>query len=251
MQEHPYFVRDKVVVLAHRGFTPPAENTEGAIQHAVAAGADIIETDVHSSKDGVAVLCHDSDLVRIAGVSSKVSELSWDELRKLKLKDGSTLLSLQDALRIFPQTKFNIDIKDTAAIDGTVQAIELNHAHNRVLVSSFSNKTRKAALKSFTKPVATSASASVVISTWFLFKLGVKDFSMYLLGIGALQIPTSLFGIKLDNPKFIHRVSSSGTQIHFWTINEASEMQRLVKLGANGIVTDNTSLAIEALGTTS
>jgi len=180
-----------------------------------------------------------------------VSELSWDELRKLKLKDGSTLLSLQDALRIFPQTKFNIDIKDTAAIDGTVQAIELSHAHNRVLVSSFSNKTRKAALRLLTQPVATSASASVVISTWLLFKLGVKDFSKHLLGIGALQIPTSLFGIKLDNPKFIHRVTSSGTQIHFWTINEASEIQRLVKLGANGIVTDNTSLAIEALGKTS
>ena len=251
MQEHPYFVTDKVVVLAHRGFTPPAENTEGAIEHAVAAGADIIETDVHGSKDGIAVLSHDPDLVRIAGISSKVSELSWDELRNLKLKDGSTLLSLQDALRIFPQTKFNIDIKDSSAIEGTVQAIEQNNAHERVLVSSFSNKTRKAALKCFTKPVATSASATVVISTWLLFKLGINDLSRHLSGIGALQIPTSLFGIKLDNPKFIHKVSSTGTQIHFWTINEASEIQRLVKLGAHGIVTDNTSLAIEALGKTS
>lgn len=251
MQGHPFFVKDRVVVLAHRGFTPPTENTLGAIQHAIASGADIIETDVHSSKDGIAVLIHDSDLMRIAGVSANVKDLNWEELQQITLSDGSFLLSLSDALAAFPTMKFNIDVKDRAAIQGTVKAIESNKAHERVLVSSFSNKRRKDSLKMLKKPVATSASASVVISTWLLFKLGFKDLSRHLSGIGALQIPISLYGIKLDSPKFIKLVNSTGTQLHYWTINDPVEMRRLVELGAQGIVTDNTSLAIEALGKTS
>lgn len=251
MQEHPYFVKGSVVVLAHRGFTPPAENTLGAFEHAVASGADIIETDVQTTKDGVAVLLHDPDLSRVAGIDSKVSELSWSELTKIQLLDGSSIPSLAEALERLPNTKFNLDIKDPLAIKGTVAAIEAAKAHDRVLVSSFSNKTRKTALGLFSKPVATSASASVVIGTWLLFKLGKKNLTKQLSNIGALQIPTALFGIKLDNPKFISAVIASGTQIHFWTINETSEIHRLVRLGASGIVTDNTALAIEALGKTS
>jgi len=251
MQEHPFFVKGKVVILAHRGFTPPQENTLGAFERAISFGADIVETDIHCSKDGIAVLCHDADLFRIAGIKAKLKELTWDELSQVELNDGSKLASLSEALLKFPKTKFNLDIKDHKAIASTVAAIEFAKAYDRVLVSSFSNKTRKKALSLFSRPVATSASSSTVITSWILFKLGKKDLSRELTGIGALQIPLSSFGMKLDNPKFIRVILASGTQLHYWTINDYSEMRRLIALGANGIVTDNTSLAIEALGKTS
>ncbi len=251
MQEHPFFTKDQVMILAHRGFTPPEENTLGAFEHAISAGAQVIETDVQATKDGVAVLVHDDDLKRVAGINKKIKDFSLQELEQLNLLDGSKILSLASALSAFPKTKFNLDIKDRNAINGTVSSIEQAKAHDRVLVSSFSNRTRKRSVAKFTTPVATSASASVVISTWLLVVLGKTDLHKHLLGIGALQIPRTMFGIRLDTAKFISSVTKTGTQIHYWTINESKEMKELVALGANGIVTDNTSLAIEALGKTS
>lgn len=230
-----------MVVFAHRGFTPPFENSIGAFERALDAGADYIETDVRATKDGIAVLCHDQELTRIAGVKKEIAELNLSEL--IEILQVPTLL---EALNKFPTAKFNIDIKETRAIDSTVSAIETAQAHHRVLVSSFSNSIRVSALSKFTKPVATSASSSIVIKVWLRSFFGLK-LDHILSGIGALQVPTSRFGMKFDSKRFISSVSNTGTQIHFWTINQADQMRRLVALGAHGIITDKTDLAVKTL----
>ena len=61
-----YLAGDYPRVIAHRGFPlDHAENTLGAFQAALDAGADILETDVHLSKDGVVVVAHDPDLLQL------------------------------------------------------------------------------------------------------------------------------------------------------------------------------------------
>jgi len=241
MQNHPYFIRDKVVVLAHRGFTPPTENTLAAFQNALDAGADYIETDTRSTLDGHAVLFHDEDLSRQTGSKIKVSQHTLAELRQ-----HIAINTLDEALRAFPNARFNVDIKDNSAIQPTVKAIEDNNCHDRVLVSSFSNKRRLKALAELSQEVATSASGSIVIKVWVRTKLGL-ELPKLLTGIGALQIPISTYGMKFDSERFIKAVSDTGTLIHYWTINDASQMRRLVQLGAHGIVTDNTALAVVTL----
>ncbi|NDE88792.1 MAG: glycerophosphodiester phosphodiesterase [Micrococcales bacterium] len=241
MQNHPYFIKAKPVVLAHRGFTPPVENTLGAFQHGLGAGADYLETDVRATADGIAVLVHDADLVRLTGSKKRISELTHDEL-----KGQIEVATLLDALEKFPMAKFNLDIKADDAIRPTVQAIEFAKAHERVLVSSFSNKRRTSAIALLTKPVATSASGSIVFRAWLMNLFGIKLDGL-LAEIGALQIPIGSYGMRFDRKRFIQSVSDTGTLIHFWTINDESEMRRLVALGAHGIVTDKTDLAVKTL----
>ena len=280
MQKHPYFSNSKVVVLAHRGGTLPTENTIEAFRIAIDAGADIIETDIRATKDGIAVLFHDELIERVVdwefgrqyeeifeesahkwdemangmnhlgkAKGPVVQEFTFDQLKAFRLRGGTRVTSLEEALVEFPKMKFNIDIKAKSAIPDLVATIEKLKAHDRVLVSSFSNKRRLLALRQFTKPVATSASASTVIKIWALVALRAPQSSINkaLHNIGALQIPRKQLFLKLDSKRFIHSILSSGTQIHYWTINSPEEMLELTRLGANGIVTDVPELAVRTL----
>lgn len=247
MQDHPYFLSTGVALLAHRGFTPPTENTFESIQRAIDAGAEYIETDVRCTSDGHAVLFHDEDLKRLTGSDEKVSSLSLHDFKNLHFKMGGTPTTLIEALEKFPKMKFNLDIKDPLAVNPTVRAIEAHSAHHRVLISSFSERTRLKALSLLSKPVATSASASIVLKVRFRAVLGLGITNL-LKNIGAMQVPASMYGIRFDTKRFIRQVSKTGTLIHFWTINDEKSIKRLLARGAAGIVTDNTELAGRILG---
>lgn len=241
-----YFAPAKPRLFAHRGLALPLnidENTIPAFQAALENGATHLESDTQSTKDGHAVLLHDSDLRRVAGIDAAISELTLEEIKKIRLANNGVIPTLFEALKHFPTAYFNLDIKTKIAIDPTIRAIEDAKAHNRVLVSSFSNPTRKSALKKFSQPVATSASASVALAAWLshtvFFGLG---FQAIIANVDALQVPTSLGIVDFSKKSFIDRVKRHQTEIHFWTINDPNEMKKLIDAGADGIVSDRVDL---------
>ena len=249
MQDHEYFNVDGLVVLAHRGGSMFTENTIEAFKASEQAGVFSIETDVRTTKDGVAILFHDADLFRVAGIHKKISETNFSDIQNIELIGGGRVPTLVQALQALPLMRFNLDIKDQQSVEPTASAIEVTNSHQRVLVSSFSEKRRVATLGLISKPVATSASSSIVISLWLFHVLHLpqKLIERKLRGIGALQIPRSMYGVKLDSPSFIAKIRRTGTQLHYWTINNPQEMLELTRLGATGIVSDVSELAVETL----
>lgn len=233
--------------FAHRGLSEHAsnidENSMAAIEAAIAAGATHVESDTHATKDGHAVLFHDSDLNRVAGIPRQIAELSLSELSSITLNHGSQIPTLGDVLAGFPDLFLNLDIKSQHAIAPTVTEIERHAAHDRVLISSFSESRRKKALALLSKPVATSASMNKVITAWlshsFFFGIGFRQITK---DIDAFQIPTAKGPIRLATPGFIRRAKASDTEVHFWTINDPEQMRQLLELGADGIVTDRVDL---------
>ena len=132
-------------ILAHRGFAVAApENTLLAFEHAVQLGVDYLETDVHASADGEAMLSHDPGLLRLTGRDIPLRQLTAAQLRGVDLGQGQGYASLADALHAFPQARFNIDVKSADAIAGTVRAVREAKAEDRVLVTSFSDARRLA-----------------------------------------------------------------------------------------------------------
>lgn len=79
----------KVFVVAHRGdWRNAPENSLQAFQNCIDMGVDMIELDVHMSKDSVLFLMHDNTVDRTTNGHGKVSELTSEELKKLRLKAG-------------------------------------------------------------------------------------------------------------------------------------------------------------------
>ena len=237
-------------IFAHRGSTEGGaeENSLEAFQFAVDSGVRYLETDIRTTLDGHAVLFHDATLLRLIGDNSKLAKLPLHSLQS-KLHDAglSRALTISEALERFPVSRFNIDLKDEKAVDPVVDAIKATKSENRVLISSFSRKRRMKALAKL-PAVATSADSQTFLTIWLSWRFGIIGLSKRLLSsVDALQIPTHYGSLRFDDSRFITFCVNSGVEVHFWTINETSEVARLRGLGASGIVTDKGKLIVEFL----
>jgi glycerophosphoryl diester phosphodiesterase len=241
-----YFAATRSHLLAHRGLSQHRsdidENSLAAFEEALEHGATHIESDVHATKDGVAVLFHDDDLERVAGLPLKISEITFTELTEIPLIHGSKVPSLQQVLERFPELKLNLDVKSEAGCEATAKVINQRKAHNRVLISSFSRARKLATVKLLTKPCATSSSSIEVLGLWLCNLMFGIGFSVIAKNFDAIQIPRSFGFLRLDTPGFIARARRCGLEVHFWTVNDPAEGKLLIDLGATGIVSDRVDL---------
>ena len=235
-------------IFAHRGLATDApENTLLAFAAALALGITHLETDVHASLDGIAVISHDADLARNAGIMGRIDELSFAELQKVDLGHGQNYPSLQEALMAFPEARFNIDLKSDAAVAPAVDAIRRAHATRRVLVTSFDNARRLRAVR-LLPGVASSASAVPFAAALVAVTLGIVPLARHLLrGVQAAQVPERMWGVRVVSPRSVRLLKRAGVEVHVWTINDPADMRRLLDLGVDGLVTDRADLALEVI----
>ena len=241
-----YFDTARPHLLAHRGLNQHQngidENSIAAFEQALKFGATHIESDVHATKDGVAVLFHDDDLERVAGLPLKISELTFAELSEIKLANGSKVPSLREVLQHFPSLRLNLDVKARAGCEATAKVLNEFRAFDRVLVSSFSRGRKIQTLRLLDAKVATSAASTEVLGLWITHKLFGLGFGVIAKNFDAIQIPRSFGLIHLDTESFIKRARKHGLEVHFWTVNDPKEGKALIALGATGIVSDRVDL---------
>lgn len=237
-------------VLAHRGLAIDApENTLLAFAKAVELGVTHLETDVHGSADGVAMISHDPDLTRLVGRKTRVEQLSARDLRGIDLGHGQGFCSLADALDAFPDARFNIDIKASTAIVPTISAIRDARATDRVLIGSFSPGRRLAVVRQL-PGVATSISSrgAIVAVSAARTPGGQATVRRVLRDVGAVQFPLSILRMPTMTARTIAAFHAAGVEVHAWTINDETTMEHLLDLGVDGLVTDRADLAIGVLG---
>ncbi|ACZ30720.1 glycerophosphoryl diester phosphodiesterase [Xylanimonas cellulosilytica DSM 15894] len=261
---HPYFDttlpdgRRGVAALAHRGFARPGgvdsglENSMAAFAAAVELGYRYVETDAHGTSDGVAVALHDESLDRTTDARGKVSELPWSVVRTARIGGVEPVPSLEDVLATWPAVFVNIDVKAASGIDPIAQAIERTAAHDRVCVTSFSTARRRATLARLSRPVATSAGTSEVVGFLAGARLRVPALAARALRrVDALQVPEAQkagpLHLTVVDATTVAAAHAAGRQVHVWTPNARTEMERLVDLGVDGIVTDRADLLKEVL----
>ncbi len=238
--DHPYFAGSTPRVFAHRGLHLNApENTAGSFRAAIAAGATFIETDVVGSKDGFAIISHDTTLDRISTRTGRVSDHTAAELADIDL-GGEGFLTLVQAFEQFPTARFNIDVKDETAIDGVVRAVTDAEALDRVLITSFSAQRRRATMTRL-PGVASSPSATEFLVIAAAAAVGLTP---PLPLVHALQIPERANGITFVTEQMVDRYHRAGLEVHVWTVNDEATMRRLLELGVDGIVTDRADIAL-------
>lgn len=230
-------------VIAHRGLALDApENTLLAFLRALSAGATHLETDIHVSADGVAVIAHDPDLGRVAGRDVQVSQLTMPELRRIELGHGQGFCSLAEALDAFPEARFNIDVKDARASAPAVDAIRAARAEDRVLITSFSPDRRHAVADAL-PGIASSPAVREFVPALVGAKLGLARLvRRSLRGFVAVQVPERRGPVRIVTARTVERFHAAGVEVHVWTVNDPHEMMRLLDLGVDGIVTDRCDL---------
>ncbi|MFN3937933.1 MAG: glycerophosphodiester phosphodiesterase [Gemmobacter sp.] len=241
---HPFLDHPLPIAFAHRGGGLEAEeNTLAAFRHAAALGYRHFETDVQVSRDGVAVIFHDDTLDRIAGRPERVDALDWAELRDVRTKAGNGLLRLDEMLDAFPGHFMNLEAKSDAAVQPIADAIRRAGALDRVCAGSFEAR-RTAELRRILGPgLCWSPAHGGVLSIWLAgFGLPVPR-----PGFRVVQVPPLHFGIPVVTSRFVAAARARGVHVHVWTVDERAEMERLIDLGVDGIMTDRPTVLKEVL----
>lgn len=237
------------MVLAHRGGAGEApENTREAIERALALGVRVLETDVRHTLDGEAVLAHDVTLSRRFGDPRDISDVTWDELATMRDHDGAAPVRLVDILGDYPDLVVNVDCKTDEVVSPTLRAVRTSRAVRRVCLTAFSAR-RVALIARITgeRAMVGMGMADVArLLTWA--SLPPRAAAPLLRGVGAsraVQVPLTFRGVPVVTPRFLQAAHDAGHVVHVWTIDAPDEMDRLLDLGVDGIVTDVPSLAVD------
>jgi glycerophosphoryl diester phosphodiesterase len=225
------------LAFAHRGGAAGGlENTMAAFARAVKAGYRYVETDVHATADGVLVAFHDPWLNRVTDRSGRIGALPWSEVRRARVGGKEPIPLLADVLTEWPWLRVNIDLKADAAVEPLAAVIRDYDAIDRVCVGSFSD-TRLARVRAALGPrLCTSLGPRGVLRLRSASWRG-RNGSGGTPGVPLAQVPAR-FGLTVVDQRFVDHAHDIGMQVHVWTIDSPRQINRLLDLGVDGIMTD-------------
>ncbi|MGD8436549.1 MAG: glycerophosphodiester phosphodiesterase, partial [Syntrophobacterales bacterium] len=213
---------------------------------------DVLETEIQSTADNVLVLMHDSTVDRTTNGSGPVRAFTLDELKTLDAGynwtadggqtfpfrgSGITVPTLEELCTALPTARINIDIKQdkpslVASLCKTIRTFDMVE---RVMVASFSSKV----LKAFRRvcPEVTTSAGSGEVALFYVMNLVFLG-RVYRSAFQAFQIPEYSHGLRVLTKRFVQTAHGLHLAVHVWTVNDTTDMQRLLDLGVDGIVTD-------------
>jgi glycerophosphoryl diester phosphodiesterase len=129
------------IAFAHRGgASEHPENTMPAFEHAVRLGYRYLETDAHTTSDGVLLAFHDPVLDRVTDRHGIISTLPWEKVRQARLAGDVGIPLMEELLTAWPHVRVNIDLKHDGSLAPMAAVIERTGTHDRVCVASFSGR---------------------------------------------------------------------------------------------------------------
>ncbi|HTJ76305.1 MAG TPA: glycerophosphodiester phosphodiesterase family protein [Acidimicrobiales bacterium] len=229
------------IPVAHRGgAAEQPENTMPAFAAAVAMGYRYVETDVHATADGVLLAFHDHSLDRVTDMKGDVGALPYSTVRSARV-GGEPIPLLEDVLGTWPELRVHVDAKHGAAVAPLVAAVERTGAHDRVCLGAFSDR-RVSAIRKL---------SGGRICTWMGRReiLALRAASIGLPAprspAGCTQVPVRQGRLPLVDRRLVAAAHRRGVAVHVWTINDDAEMERLLDLGVDGLLSDRPSVLKE------
>jgi glycerophosphoryl diester phosphodiesterase len=227
------------IAFAHRGGAlEEDENTMAAFANAIGMGYRYLETDVQASRDGVAVVFHYDRLSDFTDGTGKVGDHSWAELSRMRTPGGHGLPRLEEVLDAWPEVRVNIEPKTDAAVEPIAEVIRRCDALERVCVGSFDVRRTLKLCRKLGEGLCWSPSYGGVAQLWF----GAWGVPTGRPKFPVVQIPPSHYGLPIVTRRVVDAAHSQGVQVHVWTINEEAEMERLLDIGVDALMTDRPSL---------
>ncbi len=231
-----------VAVTAHRGSSVDApENTLSALRLAMEEGADFAEIDIQINADGELVMIHDSELMRVSGLDLKVTDMTREQRLKLDVGEwfsekfkGEPLPTLDEVIDLVRgKMKLNIELKfgpDRKGLNhGVGDLIQEKKYASECVVTSLDYE----GLKEF-KALAPEVLTGLIVTS------AVGDISraeVDFLSLNASQV----------NRSMLSAAEAQGKEVHVWTVNDPVQMQIMIDLGVDNILTDTPKVLVDIL----
>jgi glycerophosphoryl diester phosphodiesterase len=243
----PFLDHPRPVAFAHRGGSAHApENTWRAFEYAVKLGYAYLETDARGTADGQLMAFHDRTLDRVTDGSGPIAALRYADVTALRVAGTEPIPLLEDLICAWSDVRFNIDLKDEAAIRLLPEVLRRTGAWDRVCVTSFSGARLRVFRGLADRPVCMAVSPASVAAVRFTPALPVamraQARRLDRAHARCAQVPGPV-----ASAAFLRRAHTLGLAVHVWTINDKAAMHRLLDLGADGIMTDQIALLREVL----
>ncbi|WP_221088051.1 glycerophosphodiester phosphodiesterase [Deinococcus aquaedulcis] len=256
------FITGKTLNIAHQGgehLWP--SNTMLAYRNAAALGVDLLEMDMHATRDGALVLSHDDTLDRLTDRKGRIADLTLAEVLAADAGyalstdggqsfpfrgQGVRVAQLNEVLAAFPSLPLIIELKQARPSIAApfCKALRDAGATGRVIAASFSDE----ALNEFRRvcpEVITSMTERELRPLVLLSKVGLAALAP---APGRVaQVPVRAAGLEVVTPGFVRAMHARGVAVQVWTINDPAEMRRLRDMGVDGIITDRPDLLKQVL----
>ncbi|MFX1305933.1 MAG: glycerophosphodiester phosphodiesterase [Promethearchaeota archaeon] len=222
--------------MAHRGASSIApENTLQAFQKAIELGADIIEFDVRKTLDDKIVISHDNSLIRITGKLGSIRSMTLEQLRELDFGAGEKIPTLEELIKLTKRKiGLNCEVKVRGIEQELVDIFRDADLLDSIIISSFKNDVLNKIQKIEPKVrlAALNPNKYGWISSWISRKKMIKKAKYNrFYAINPIHF--------LINKKFIGKAHQSNLKVFPWTVNSESRMEELVRLGVDGIITND------------
>lgn len=211
-----------------------------AFAAAVDLGYRYLETDVHVTSDGVLLAFHDHTLDRVTDRRGRIGELPYAYVAQARVQ-GEPIPLLEDILGTWPEVRVNIDAKHDAAVPALVAAVERTGAQDRVNLGSFSNR-RVQRIRRLTEGRVCTWMGSTAVGLLRLHSWGMPAPSF---PAACAQVPVRRGRVAILDRRFLDAAHRRGLVVHVWTVNDRTEMERLLDLGVDGIFSDRPTVLKE------
>jgi glycerophosphoryl diester phosphodiesterase len=253
-RRRPFLDSAPPICLSHRGGAERwPENTLVAFEESLALGITYLETDVHMTRDGVLVAHHDETVDRTTNGRGRVEDFLYSDLSRLDAGyrftfdgedfpfrgEGIVVPTLSDVFALSSRLRLNVEIKarGRAIVRRLWQFIDQRGLHDRILVAAESDIQVRRFRRYSAERVATSAGRNEALRFWAMAKVGLDR--VHPVAYDALQVPATYKTLTVIDKAFVRAAHRHGLQVHAWTIDDPSEMRRLLNLGVDGIISNH------------
>lgn len=235
-------------VISHRGANRRApQNTLPAFEHSIKIGVDGFETDIHLTKDGVPVVCHNYTINETSTGKGEIRSMTLEELRAYDFGSyfhekykGTKLPTLEEFLALCETADIeimNIEIKppldgNMEIVKKTIDAVKAHGLFDRLLISSFDPNVLVECKK-----------VDPECKTGYLYCPKQKVFFTKML-FGYVKFAKEIKADYLHphfssvNKRYVRRLHENGIGINAWTVNDEKIAKYLLACGVDGLITD-------------
>lgn len=207
-------------VIAHRGASGyEYENSRAAFRRAIMLDADGVELDIHSTRDGGIVVHHDPE---IPGVGP-IAHLTLAEARQLRIPNGETVPMLAEILDLMGDRDVWVEVKSLAPVydEGLLEVLDKGPAPQRYAIHSFDHR-----IVHRLGEIRPSLHRGILLSAY------LRDPVAVMRSVGASTLWQDWQQV---DQELVTQVHQAGYTVIAWTVNEIGDLDRMVRLGVDGL----------------